>query len=108
MLFLAYLADYRTFLGAFPARLHGRKYKRFCEIYCRQAKIEIVKYVQLSSEMAVFAQTFTLLIFRQHLLLFIQKCNDLSIRFLVKTAPKRKHQNFVNISPKPLKKLNQC
>jgi hypothetical protein len=64
--------------------------------------------MQLSSEMAVFVQTFALLIFSQYLLLFADFCNDLSIRFLVKTAPKRKHQNFVNISPKPLKKLNQC
>jgi hypothetical protein len=64
--------------------------------------------MQLSSEMAVFAQTFALLNFRQYLLLFADFCNDLSISFLVKTTPKRKHQNFVNISPKSLKKLNQC
>ena len=64
--------------------------------------------MQLSSEMAVFVQTFTLSIFRQLLLLFAQKCNDLSIIFLAKTPPKRKQQEFVNISAKRLKKLNQC
>ena len=41
--------------------------------------------------MAVFVQTFALFNFRQLLLLFADFCNDLSIKFFVKTTPKRKH-----------------